>query len=133
MQPDYDSYFRYKNWLAALGPGDQVVVRWSNSPRDTPGVLRKVERGTATQVVVDGTRYSRKDGYVLGAKRNRAYTFTTLAEPTPEKLALIRRALVPRVKIRRAQVLAICKHYEWERLSDSALEEIYKLLVREGR
>ena len=49
------------DWLANIEPGDIVFIDSS------PG-LRKVivERLTATQVVVDGSKYNRKTGYAIG-------------------------------------------------------------------
>lgn len=51
-------------WLAALQAGDVVGVSggFSGIPQE-----RKVDRTTATQIIVGNRRYSKKDGYAIGS------------------------------------------------------------------
>ena len=51
-------------WLASLKPGDEVAVTGtaiSGSAR-----LEKIDRMTATQIIIGSARYSKKDGCAIG-------------------------------------------------------------------
>lgn len=60
-------------WLEALKPGDEVFVEDS---------LRRVDRLTATQIIIGGSRFSRSTGRRIGSSGWRS---TCLCEPTPER------------------------------------------------
>lgn len=53
---DYD-------WLNELKTGDKVIVKTGYYGSD----LKKVEKITPTQIVVGGSRFRKKDGYLMGA------------------------------------------------------------------
>lgn len=67
---------REREWLAALKAGDAVAV---SHHYGTP-TLTKVTHATATQVHVNGSKFRRKDGRVVGDNWSRA----SLCEPTAE-------------------------------------------------
>jgi len=50
------------NWLASLKPGDEVAVGGGHYGYR----LRKVDRITATQILVDARRFNRKSGWMCG-------------------------------------------------------------------
>ncbi len=69
-------------WLEHLEAGDEVIVRggW-----DRAGEVRRVDRLTATQIVVGKSRYRRTDGYQVGSS---GYRTARIEEATPERREL---------------------------------------------
>jgi hypothetical protein len=103
------------NWLAALGPGDVVAVSKGYNGES----LTKVERVTATQIVLAGDRrFNRKSGQRVG-ERDRWYS-EFLFEPTPEVLA----------RIERRRRIATLSNTRWEDLPDFTLAAVIVLLPR---
>lgn len=79
---DWDARMRReREWLAALKTGDAVAVTHHYG---TP-TLTKVTHATATQVHVNGSKFCRKDGRVIGDNWSRS----SLHEPTAEIRAQI--------------------------------------------
>jgi len=100
-------------WLANLKAGDQVVRSYGYGVRTLS--LATVERVTPTQIVLPhGERYRREDGGMIGRGRSMASV-----EPTPERLAAIRKEHV-------AGVLA--RDVVWSSLSLETLEAVLKLV-----
>ena len=60
------------DWIEALKVGDKVARSFWYG-RETLGVVEKI---TPTQVVVDGTRYRKKDGWTVGAYRGKIVPLT---------------------------------------------------------
>jgi hypothetical protein len=52
-----------KDWLQELKPGDEVAVDHGRRR-----IIEEVERVTATQIVVGGTRFNRQTGDAIGVK-----------------------------------------------------------------
>jgi hypothetical protein len=96
-------------WLKSLKVGDTVIVEsgWGR------GRLGKVERITGTQVIVNDTRYRKKDGGMVGAH---GYSRENIYEGTAERVAVVRQAWL-------ADRLA---NFTWNRLTLEQLEAIYK-------
>lgn len=64
------------SWLENLKEGDQVVeVTYAGT------LLRKVQRITATQIVLPNAKFNRKTGRVIGGS---VYAHTCIREATPE-------------------------------------------------
>lgn len=73
------------DWLQLLKPGDTVIISSNGLYGQN---VRKVEKITATQIVVGGTRYNRKTGHQCGK-----YSFdsSSLRKATPEVIEEIHR------------------------------------------
>jgi hypothetical protein len=72
--------------FADIKAGDYIVE--SCHPCHGPGLLRKVERVTNTQIIVNGYRYRKADGFKLGDKDS--WRQACLVPATPELLYQIR-------------------------------------------
>lgn len=77
------------DWLNKLKVGDTVIVSagWQGDR------LGKVERVTATQIVVGGSRYRKVNGNIVGAQ---GYSREGLYEATPHRVATVRKAYLAR-------------------------------------
>lgn len=68
-------------WLAGLKVGDEVAIpNGFYAP-----LIRKVSHVTATQVVVGGVRFNRKDGWERGSSRRRSRISEVTAEIIEER------------------------------------------------
>ena len=108
-------------WLAGLKVGDPVIVESTH----IGGIayLATVERLTATQIIVGGTRarYRRQDGYRIGPY---SYHRSWIEEPTPEARAEIRQTeLLDRFRRRGC----------WDKLPLDTLEAVAELLEKAKR
>jgi hypothetical protein len=93
-----------REWAEGLKAGDPVAVRYDFNS----GVrLAKVERTTKTTIIVDGTRYWRKNGDAVGY----SYSSPVLEEPTD--------AVRREVAIRQAR--KALRDAEWGKLTDEAV------------
>jgi hypothetical protein len=72
--------------FADIKAGDCIVQ--SCHPNNGPGLLRKVDRVTNTQIIVNGSRYRKADGGRIGEKD--AWHSVRLMPATPELLHEIR-------------------------------------------
>lgn len=80
-----------QSWIDALKAGDTVYFGDYDSGR-----LCRVDRVTATQVIIGELRFRRSDGRRVGAD---TWDRIRLLEATPERIAAIRRAaLVMRIR-----------------------------------
>lgn len=106
---------RTKEWLEGLKAGDEVVV---SHGYHSVGRLEKVERVTATQIVIsDSLRFRRDGGRKVGGSES--YTRTAIEEATPEARAEIRReALRNRMSL-----------VKWEKVSLETLEKVAAALA----
>lgn len=75
----------HNDWLLELKPGDEVIV--DRGRYDHPSV-EKVERLTATQIVVGGRHYQKTTGYQVGYGQSWNRPF--LRRGTPEKVQAIK-------------------------------------------
>jgi len=57
-----------KQWLNELKAGDDVLIRGSREL--SAQRIAKVDRTTATQVIVGNARYRRKDGFQMGLENS---------------------------------------------------------------
>lgn len=73
-----------QKWLANIKVGDVVGV--SRSP-STPS-LNKVDRLTATQIIIGNMRYSKKDGYAIGSYRFSRPFLTEITDSIREQVEL---------------------------------------------
>jgi hypothetical protein len=74
-----------KEWLASLKEGDEVIVAGAQNGMS----VSSVQKLTATQLVVRGTRYNRKDGWERGG--GGSFSRRWLRKPSPEVVAAIKR------------------------------------------
>lgn len=101
-------------WLDNLKPGDRVIVD-GGSGLYPPSVC-KVERLTATQIVLDGGgRFRRTNGSQVGVT---GWTIPFLSEATPERIAEIVE------ERRRRRLLSLLHKADWSSYSTEKLEEI---------
>lgn len=102
------------DWLHNLQVGDEVIVstRWYGR------FIGKVERATATQLVVNGIRYSRKSGRQTGDHA----TINYLEEPTPERVAGVREAT------RRKGLIERLRHADFDALTTEQLATMVAIL-----
>lgn len=100
----------YMEWLAGLNAGDTVALA-KNYGRSH--ALRKVERLTATQIVLDrDDRFRRSDGHRVGNFMQ--YGGNRLLQPTPEILA----------SVGRGRALNEIAGVKWQDLSTETLEAV---------
>lgn len=64
-----------QDWLNSLKAGDEVMIP---SRYSAPSIV-KVDRVTATQIIVGGSRYRRNSGYRVG---NSSWDFSYISAPT---------------------------------------------------
>lgn len=64
------------SWLESLKEGDQVILVTYKGT-----YLQKVQRLTATQVLIGGNKFNRRTGRIVGGSM---YDHTSIREPTPE-------------------------------------------------
>lgn len=73
----------YKKSLAEAEAGDVVVLRFGSAVLGPQYQLRKVERITTTQVVVDGCRFRKSDGREIGSTYHPNRIYAPLEEVQP--------------------------------------------------
>ena len=99
------------DWLDSLKVGDPVAVCHGYAG----DYLAKVDRLTATQIVVGSYRYRRQSGHALGGGR---WDTNFLYEPTPTVVdALQRKILIKRLGT-----------VKWADLSDEVLRAVVQLV-----
>jgi hypothetical protein len=98
-------------WLESLSVGAKVVVD-SGARSEEIGTVSRV---TPTQIVVDGRRFRRRDGYAVGGN---GWYRTRLREATPEAVHQIRMRVV-RCRLSNVQ---------WDVLSDARCMAVLTLL-----
>lgn len=96
-------------WLEKLKVGDVVVIGDTYYPYSMS--ITKVERLTATQVIVGGSKYCRSNGSAIGGS---IWTRNGMYEATPE---LVRKVKVGRARQRLIQV-------NWNNVSDELVSQI---------
>ena len=108
-------------WLATIKPGDMVIVNdggWGNTSRVT-----RVTRLTATQIVIQNghaeQRFRRSDGHVVGGT---GYHSAWLSEPTPQRVAEVRRAAL------RSRVFHAIRALDVKKSSDEQIEALARVL-----
>lgn len=105
-------------WLSNLKPGDQVIVEERSNIS-----IRKVERLTKTQIVLEGTttKFRRDSGrQVSGDTWHMQYLY----EATPERVAEIRESN------KRKRLISQLKDINWSAFSTEALEKVYKIAAK---
>jgi len=107
--------------LSDLKEGDVVVVRETRRIGTDYLTIARVERTTATQIIVDGQRYRRQDGKECAAGRYPSYITVDAASFEEAKRQVIKRYIlkqIPRV--------------QWARIGTGPLACIYEVLRRCG-
>lgn len=94
-----------REWLNNLSEGDPVIVLTMG----TPSAYRRVSRTTRTQIVVDNSKFGRKDGKAIGSN---PWAQRFIQEPTEER--------VRDFKVRAARRYVATKA---EKVADNATEE----------
>ena len=115
--------------LADLQAGDEVVwVRKGYG--ESEYLLVRVERATATMLVVNGTKFRRKDGRQMGG-HSILEGHLELRSVTPQELCLVAEyAATERRRTLQLRVREICKaDIRW--LSEESAKEILAILERE--
>ena len=112
-------------WLQELVAGDTVVVDRNNRDRKqgSPGVS-KVDRTTATQILIGTDRYSRRDGRLIGGC---VWTCTYLIEATVDLLVKVR---AQQLKCRSINML---KSVDWGEYDAVTLEAVVRMLSKGGK
>lgn len=110
--------FDQKDWLANLAVGDEVIVSHGGFDSRHPGHLKRVERITATQIIIGADRWRKSDGRMIG---NGIYG-RSLLEPTPKR----RQALV------RYKNLETVRNARWDKASDELLAQVAALVLRDA-
>jgi DNA replicative helicase MCM subunit Mcm2 (Cdc46/Mcm family) len=105
-----------KTFLENLKPGDRVVIS-SGGVSDRKRVGR-VERLTKTQIIVDGSRFRKSDGWQPGDYWNRAW-LQEASEETIKEIA---------ARQRRRQIVAKIQKFRWDTLPDDLLQQVVDLL-----
>ncbi len=108
---------REREWLDSLKIGDTVVILGRIGD-----CVSTVERFTKTLIITKGGKKFRKDGGRERTPPGSIWNSLLLAEPTEERLATIRQAIL-------AVKLATVK---WKALSLKALREIAEIVYKES-
>lgn len=81
-------------WLANLEAGSKVAIKRGFGGEHS---ICTVDRVTATQVVVNGIRYNRTNGYQIGS--HSSYLRPRIEEATPQRIEAAQRAwLIDQIK-----------------------------------
>lgn len=105
-----------QDWLANLAVGDEVIVAYRGYDSRHPGTLKRVERLTATQIIIGAERWRRSNGKIIGGGYGRS-----LLEPTEKR----RQAFV------RYQNYQIVRNTQWDKASDELLAQVAALVPRD--
>jgi len=100
-------------WLESLKEGDLVLIKFGFNPYNQA----RIKRTTKTQIIVEGQRFRRQDGFLVGGD---AYTKSHIAKPTPKLLE----------RIRRNKLIDRIKNLDWTNYSTSLLAQVLSLLSK---
>ena len=117
---DWNSVDGYKVWLDSLQPGDTWTYAYTRGYSSQRGVCTvTVEKLTKTQIVLlDGTRYRRKDGGKVGGSY-----FDKLYGPSrPEELQQVAEEREQR------RLAAELKVVKWGNIAKEKLEAVLKIV-----
>ena len=107
--------------LSDLKEGDVVVVRETRRIGTDYLTIARVERTTATQIIVDGQRYRRQDGKECGAGRYPSYLAVDAASFEDAKRQVAKRYILEKLP-----------EVRWERVGTGPLAYIYVVLCKCG-
>ena len=103
-----------ETWLASLKAGDIVGRNGGFSGIPVPA---KVDRVTATQVIIGATRYAKKDGYAIGS-------YSRFSRPYIVKITDAIRA-----QIERRDLIAWASNHNWNSCSTEQLRAMKKACI----
>ena len=91
-----------RDWLAALKPGDKVLIESGYGNRRHIATVAKITPSGLISIVDGHSRYRQKDGWQVGD--GASFDKCLLREATPERLATIR------LEVRRSRIAKFAWH-----------------------